>query len=113
MERLKLATLYDVVGKESKGVFLGANDFTLGSEEPSQYYYLAPGITKKRRLYLKQPPHTQLILSFGALWPRHLPYPFDILRRAVMFSDVLRPFSNVAQPLLERYTAITMQLVNH
>jgi hypothetical protein len=42
MERLKLAPLYDVVGKESKGVFLGANDFTLGSEEPSQYCYLVP-----------------------------------------------------------------------
>jgi hypothetical protein len=41
MERLKLALLYDVVGEESKGVFLGANDFTLGSEEPSQYCYLS------------------------------------------------------------------------
>jgi len=30
MECLKLAPLYDVVGKESKGVFLDANDFTLG-----------------------------------------------------------------------------------
>jgi len=42
MERLELAPLYDVVGKESKGIFLGANDFTLSSEKPSQYCYLAP-----------------------------------------------------------------------
>jgi len=41
MECLKLAPLYDVVGKESKGVFLGANDFTLGSAEPLQYCYLS------------------------------------------------------------------------
>ena len=30
MDRLKLAPLYDVVRKESKGVFLAANGFTLG-----------------------------------------------------------------------------------
>jgi hypothetical protein len=45
---LELAPLYDVVEKESNGLFLDANDCTLGSEEPWQICYLTAGIKSVR-----------------------------------------------------------------
>ncbi len=114
MKRLKLAPLYDVVGKESKGVFLGANDFTLGSEEPSQYCYLAPGIKRGSCTSISfLIVLIQLLLSFGVLWLWHSSYPFDVFHRTVVFSHILSPFPNVTQPLLKCYAATAMQLVNH
>jgi hypothetical protein len=74
MERLELAPLYNVVGKESKGTFLGADDFTLGSEEPSQYCYLAP----------------------YPLWLRYIVDSCNVCRRTVVLRNILCPLAHVS-----------------